>query len=145
MKKVFSTKLGQYLIAGIDQKSTMNFLLEKYRGKIQLILTSPPFPLNEKKEYGNLSGDAYKKWLSELAPLFSQLLTPSGSIVIEIGNAWEPKAPGSVSAPFGVSHAIREAPQGDASIVTGTDLLQPSAPALSGTMGLYTSSYTDCP
>jgi site-specific DNA-methyltransferase (cytosine-N4-specific) len=28
--------------------------LTKYRGKVQLVFTSPPFPLNRKKKYGNL-------------------------------------------------------------------------------------------
>lgn len=61
---------------------------KKLRGKVQLILTSPPYPLNRKKAYGNLTGPAYKKWFVQLAPLFADLLTPTGSIVIELGNAW---------------------------------------------------------
>jgi hypothetical protein len=32
MKKVFSTNLGQYFIAGIDEKATMKLLLDRYRG-----------------------------------------------------------------------------------------------------------------
>lgn len=63
------------------------------RGKVNLIFTSPPFPLNRKKKYGNKQGDAYKKWLADFAPLFRELLAPSGSIVIEMGNAWEPGQP----------------------------------------------------
>jgi site-specific DNA-methyltransferase (cytosine-N4-specific) len=34
-----------------------------------------------------------KEWFISLAPLFSELLAPNGSIVIEIGNAWEPGLP----------------------------------------------------
>lgn len=64
-------------------------LRRKYRHRVQLIFTSPPFPLNTKKAYGNLQGDAYVKWLAEFAPVFSDLLKPDGSIVIELGNAWE--------------------------------------------------------
>jgi DNA modification methylase len=60
----------------------------KLRGKVQLILTSPPYPLNRKKKYGNHTGESYKKWFVDLAPLFADLLTPSGSIVIELGNSW---------------------------------------------------------
>ena len=63
------------------------------RGEVQLLLTSPPFPLKSKKKYGNLTGDAYVAWLAALAPSFSELLAPNGSIVIEIGNAWEPGRP----------------------------------------------------
>lgn len=29
---------------------------QELRGKVQLILTSPPFPLNRKKSYGNFAG-----------------------------------------------------------------------------------------
>lgn len=60
----------------------------KLRGKVQLLLTSPPYPLNRKKKYGNLTGQSYKKWFVDLAPLFADLLTPTGSIVIELGNSW---------------------------------------------------------
>ena len=63
------------------------------KGKVQLILTSPPFPLNKKKSYGNLTGAKYREWFVGLAKLFSSLLTPSGSIVIELGNAWESGRP----------------------------------------------------
>jgi site-specific DNA-methyltransferase (cytosine-N4-specific) len=55
---------------------------------VNLILTSPPFPLNNKKSYGNLEGKEYKKWFTGLAEIFAYLLTPDGSIVIEMGNSW---------------------------------------------------------
>ncbi len=29
------------------------------KGKVHLIVTSPPFPLNRKKSYGNLQGEEY--------------------------------------------------------------------------------------
>ena len=64
-----------------------------WRGKVDLILTSPPFPLNRKKRYGNLQGEAYVEWLASFAPLFKLLLKPRGSIVMEVGNAWEPGKP----------------------------------------------------
>ena len=65
----------------------------KLRGKVQLLLTSPPFPLNRKKSYGNKQGEEYLNWIRSLAPLFADLLTPNGSLVVEIGNAWEPGRP----------------------------------------------------
>lgn len=65
----------------------------KARGKVQLIFTSPPFPLNRKKNYGNAQGAEYVRWLSEFAPNFVELLRPNGSLVIEMGNAWEPGKP----------------------------------------------------
>jgi DNA modification methylase len=65
----------------------------RYVRKVDLILTSPPFPLNRKKSYGNFLGDQYLEWLSGLAPGLVGLLKPRGSIVIELGNAWEPGKP----------------------------------------------------
>src|SRR5438046_1573444 len=44
-------------------------LARKYRRKVQLIFTSPPFPLNRKKKYGNRQGEAYVKWLASFAPI----------------------------------------------------------------------------
>lgn len=67
--------------------------LKRLRGKVQLIFTSPPFPLNRKKRYGNRQGEAYVKWLASFAPLFREFLAPKGSIVMEMGNAWEPGRP----------------------------------------------------
>ena len=66
---------------------------EQYRGKVQMIFTSPPFPLNRKKKYGNFQGEAYSKWLASFAPIFRDLLKKDGSIVMEMGNAWEPGKP----------------------------------------------------
>ena len=78
---------------GMAENLLKSKLGKKLRGKFQLIFTSPPFPLNHKKRYGNLKGDAYVKWLAGLAPLFRKLLKKDGSVVIELGNAWEPGKP----------------------------------------------------
>jgi hypothetical protein len=63
------------------------------RGHVNLILTSPPFMLNNPKRYGNLKGEAYLEWFADFATIFSSLLSPDGSIVIELGHAWEPGRP----------------------------------------------------
>lgn len=67
--------------------------VKRRRGKVQLIFTSPPFVLNRKKKYGNLTGREYVAWLGGLSPLFTEFLTADGSIVIELGNAWETGQP----------------------------------------------------
>jgi hypothetical protein len=66
---------------------------KRYLGKVQLIFTSPPFPLNRKKRYGNEVGDEYVQWLADFASLFRDYLKDDGSIVMEVGNAWEPGSP----------------------------------------------------
>ena len=83
--------------------------LTQYIGQAQLILTSPPFPLNRKKKYGNLTGDAYLRWLSQMAPLFRKYLTADGSIVLELGNAWEPGSPTMSTVPIRALLAFLEA------------------------------------
>ena len=67
--------------------------LRENLGKVQLVFTSPPFPLNTKKRYGNLQGEEYIDWFAQFAPLLRDYTTPNGSIVVEIGNAWEPGRP----------------------------------------------------
>lgn len=86
----YTTDYGRYYVSKCEDFLSNN---KQLYGKVQLILTSPPFPLNNKKRYGNYSGDEYRTWFSSLAPLFAKLLTPDGSIVIEMGNAWEQGRP----------------------------------------------------
>ena len=74
-------------------------------GSAQLVFTSPPFPLNTKKRYGNVQGDAYVEWLAGFAPLLRDFLTPDGSIVMELGNAWEPGKP--VMSPLALRALLR--------------------------------------
>lgn len=78
------------------------------KGKVDLIFTSPPFPLNRKKAYGNLNGESYLQWLSGLAPRLCELLGPKGSIVIEIGNAWEPRRPVMSTLPLEALLAFKQ-------------------------------------
>ena len=82
---LYSTDLGKYYLGNCEDTIPCLDLNKK----VQLILTSPPFPLNNKKQYGNLNGEEYLNWFSNLAELFSNVLTSNGSIVIEMGNAWE--------------------------------------------------------
>lgn len=92
MKIAYRTDRGVFYNGQIEKVLTSK-KTDKYRNKVNLILTSPPFPLNRKKKYGNLQGDDYLNWLSELSVLFRDFLTEDGSIVMEIGNSWEPGSP----------------------------------------------------
>ena len=60
---------------------------------INLVLTSPPFALQRKKEYGNESQDAYVDWLLEFAKLVHDKLTKDGSFVLDLGGAYEQGIP----------------------------------------------------
>ena len=60
---------------------------------IDLIMTSPPFGLVRKKEYGNVEADQYLDWFRPFATNFHRVLNDSGSLVIDIGGAWNPGLP----------------------------------------------------
>lgn len=92
MRPFYSTRFGR-TYQGLAQDVLQNGVGKALEGAVQLILTSPPFPLNRKKRYGNMQGDEYVDWLAEFATLFRRYLRPNGSIVMEMGNAWEPGQP----------------------------------------------------
>ena len=60
---------------------------------VSLVLTSPPFALRKKKEYGNPDADKYIEWFFPFAEQVHRILKPDGSFVIEIGGAWNPGHP----------------------------------------------------
>ncbi len=78
MRLAQRTKSGRYYV-GKSEEILNSRAFRKLRGKVQLILTSPPFPLNEKKSYGNMTGERYLQWFTSLAPLLAEMLTEDGS------------------------------------------------------------------
>lgn len=60
---------------------------------IDLIITSPPFALLRKKDYGNEEQENYVTWFREFGQEFYRILKPTGSLVIDIGGAWIPGQP----------------------------------------------------
>ncbi|MBS1513529.1 MAG: site-specific DNA-methyltransferase [Bacteroidetes bacterium] len=60
---------------------------------IDLILTSPPFALTRKKEYGNKQEQEYISWFLEFSSEFYRILKNDGSLVIDLGGAYLPGHP----------------------------------------------------
>lgn len=60
---------------------------------VDLIMTSPPFGLVRKKDYGNVHADDYLEWFKPFAELFHKVLKETGSLVIDIGGAWNEGLP----------------------------------------------------
>lgn len=60
---------------------------------VDLIMTSPPFGLVRKKAYGNEDADRYVAWFEQFAAQFVRALRTSGSLVIDIGGAWNRGTP----------------------------------------------------
>ncbi len=92
MKVSYKTDLGVFYNGKLE-KLLQSKKFEKYRGRFNLIFTSPPFPLNRKKKYGNLNDEEYLDWLRSIGSQLKEFLTEDGSIVIELGNSWEKGSP----------------------------------------------------
>lgn len=108
IKPLYKTKSGS-LYCGDSLSILKARSLNRLKGKINLVFTSPPFPLNRKKRYGNLQGEEYVQWLASLAPILAEFLTATGSIVIELGNAWEPGQPTMSTLPIEALLAFKKA------------------------------------
>jgi site-specific DNA-methyltransferase (cytosine-N4-specific) len=108
LKPAYFTSFGA-CYQGDSESVLESEALAHVMGKVNLILTSPPFPLLRKKKYGNLQGEAYIEWIARFGDKFHQLLSDNGSLVIEIGNAWEPGRPVMSTLPLRSLLALQEA------------------------------------
>jgi site-specific DNA-methyltransferase (cytosine-N4-specific) len=84
----YSTPLGAAYVG--DAASLLRGLPNH---SINAIITSPPYALKAKKKYGNPNQDAYVDWFLGFAKEFKRVLRPTGSLVLEIGGAWNPGQP----------------------------------------------------
>jgi site-specific DNA-methyltransferase (cytosine-N4-specific) len=80
--RIYSSKLGRLIHGNFIEISTESKITD-LKGKVNLIITSPPFPLDKKKKYGNKTGDDYLEWFVSLTPLFSELPAEDGALVMQ--------------------------------------------------------------
>lgn len=84
----YKTKLGK-CICGDSLE-----LIEKLdNNSISLVMTSPPFALQRKKEYGNEEQEDYVNWLCTFGEKVFSKIKEDGSLVIDIGGAYEKGKP----------------------------------------------------
>lgn len=69
--------------------NSLKLLKELPDDSINLVITSPPFALQRKKEYGNKEQNEYVDWLAEFALLVHQKLREDGSFVVDLGGAYQ--------------------------------------------------------
>ena len=67
---------------------SLDLLANMRASSVDLVMTSPPFGLVRKKEYGNADAHEYLDWFRPFASQFRRVLKQSGSLVIDIGGAW---------------------------------------------------------
>ncbi len=84
----FNTEKG--LIIYADSHRAMQ---EVDSESIDLIVTSPPFGLVRKKDYGNVDASDYVRWFKKFGESFKRILKKNGSLVIDIGGSWKSGQP----------------------------------------------------
>ncbi|MDR0781102.1 MAG: site-specific DNA-methyltransferase [Pseudomonadales bacterium] len=87
-KLYYTTPLGQAYLG-----DSLAFLPQVNSGSVDLILTSPPFALKRKKQYGNEDEDKYVDWFMGFAGHLHRILKPEGSFVLDLGGAYMPGFP----------------------------------------------------
>jgi len=81
---IFETTLGQMLWATAESARAV---IDD--GSVNLIITSPEYPLCKPKEYGNRSEENLIDWLTELAADWKRMLVDDGSLVLNVGPVWQ--------------------------------------------------------
>lgn len=87
-KPFYATDLGAAYLG--DARKLLEDLPDQ---SVNLIVTSPPYALHFKKEYGNVEKDEYVPWFLEFARQFQRVLTRDGSLVIDIGGSYKKGQP----------------------------------------------------
>ena len=85
---IYKTKLGALFCA-----DSLEFMRKLPDDSIDLVVTSPPYALHFKKEYGNANQRDYISWFLPFASEIKRIIKPSGSFVLNIGGSWQPGKP----------------------------------------------------
>ncbi|MEW6574320.1 MAG: site-specific DNA-methyltransferase [Bacillota bacterium] len=88
MKPVYCTAYGEAYCG--DSLSLMRNMAPD---SVDLVITSPPYALHFKKEYGNADQASYINWFLPFAAEIKRILKPTGSFVLNIGGTWTPGNP----------------------------------------------------
>ena len=75
------------------QGDSKDLLEELPKESVDLVVTSPPFALQKKKDYGNKDIGEYNEWFMDFAEKVKPVLTEDGSFVIDIGGGWQKGKP----------------------------------------------------
>ena len=82
---------GEYGAAYLGD--SLELLRSLPNGQVNLVMTSPPYALHFKKEYGNKSKKEYVEWFLPFAREIYRILTDDGSFVLNIGGSYNSGTP----------------------------------------------------
>lgn len=84
----YSTTLGDAYLA--DALEVLRALPDD---SINAVVTSPPYALHFKKEYGNADKGDYVAWFVDFGREIFRVLAPDGSLILNIGGSYNPGTP----------------------------------------------------
>jgi site-specific DNA-methyltransferase (cytosine-N4-specific) len=84
----YGTKLGTAYAA-----DSRDLLASFPESSIDLVVTSPPYALHFKKEYGNVEKQDYVSWFLPFAKEIHRALKPEGSFILNIGGSFNRGTP----------------------------------------------------
>ena len=88
MYELYFTRFGRAYVG--DSKELLASLNDN---SVDLLITSPPFALQRKKEYGNKDQDEYVDWLIDFGRAIFRVLNETGSFVLDLGGAYKKRRP----------------------------------------------------
>lgn len=88
VKPSYRTPLGAML-----QGDAQGLLAKLPPSSVDLLVTSPPYALHFKKEYGNVEKAAYVEWFRPFGREIFRTLKPQGSFVLNIGGSYNAGSP----------------------------------------------------
>jgi site-specific DNA-methyltransferase (cytosine-N4-specific) len=85
---IYRTRYGTFFCA-----DSLDFMRQLPDNSVDLVVTSPPYALHFKKEYGNADQRDYIAWFLPFAYEIKRIIKDSGSFVLNLGGAWQPGSP----------------------------------------------------
>jgi site-specific DNA-methyltransferase (cytosine-N4-specific) len=82
LRPMYTTDLGMALCG-----DSLAILKKLPAASVDLVVTSPPYALHYKKEYGNVDKEGYVGWLLPFAREIRRVLKEDGSFVLNIGGS----------------------------------------------------------
>ena len=87
-KPLYRTSLGKAIVG-----DALELLTELTDNSVDLVITSPPFALQRKKEYGNKDQNEYVDWLLLFTKEIRRVVKETGSFVLDLGGAYKKGRP----------------------------------------------------
>lgn len=87
-RRYHKTRLGRIMLG-----DSLQLLRKMRKNSVDLVMTSPPFGLVRKKDYGNVAASEYLDWFKPFGEQINRVLKDTGSLVLDIGGSWEAGTP----------------------------------------------------